>query len=110
MITKEQAMTLRHGQELHYTGNGMCKRTIGPRGGVKESITRVRVSGMCKTWKTRPEEFRVPIKYGLYESGELTHQNCELLHLPDECPIAKSQSQPCACDGESKCTEHRIDN
>lgn len=36
---------------------------------------RVRVSGKMKTWKTRPDEFRVPWKYGLYDNGEFTHRN-----------------------------------
>ena len=25
-----------------------------------------RVNGKCKTWKTRPDEFRLPVKHGLY--------------------------------------------
>ena len=36
---------------------------------------RVRVSGRCKTWKTRPTEFQLPVEYGLYESGYITHEN-----------------------------------
>lgn len=26
---------------------------------------RCRVNGKCKTWKTRPTEFRLPVKHGL---------------------------------------------
>ncbi len=36
---------------------------------------RWRINGKCKTWKTRPNEFRVPIKHGLYDYGYLTHEN-----------------------------------
>lgn len=88
MITKEQALALRYGQELHCTVVQQCKRTVGPRGGVKESIVRVRVSGKCQTWKTRPSEFRVPVKYGLYESSSITEYNAMQFHLPGDCPLA----------------------
>jgi hypothetical protein len=40
-----------------------------------------RASGKCKTWKTRPNEFKLPIKYGLYESGYLTHENAHLFEV-----------------------------
>ena len=33
---------------------------------------RARRSGMTKTWKTRPEDFRVPFKVGLKLSGQIT--------------------------------------
>lgn len=35
----------------------------------------VRVNGACKTWKTRPTHFQLPVKYGLYEHGYITHDN-----------------------------------
>jgi len=38
---------------------------------------RVRVNGKCKTWKTRPNEFALPVKYGLYGHGKITHNNCD---------------------------------
>jgi len=37
-----------------------------------------RVTGQLKVWKTRPTEFRIPIKYGMYtnyNSGYITHDN-----------------------------------
>jgi hypothetical protein len=37
---------------------------------------RVRRSGKTQTWKTRPAEFKIPVKYGLYESGYITQDNC----------------------------------
>jgi hypothetical protein len=59
MITKEQAMTAR---EFSFTNqrNGKpakCRRT-----------------GKTQTWKTRPNDFKVPVKYGLYESGYITQE------------------------------------
>jgi len=37
---------------------------------------RVRRNGSTKTWKTRPEEFKIPVKYGLYEHGYIDQNNC----------------------------------
>ena len=37
----------------------------------------VRVNGKCKTWKTRPNEFRLPVKRGLYEFGYITEKNAK---------------------------------
>lgn len=34
---------------------------------------RVRRNGRTKLWKTRPDEFRVPVKAGLRSCGEITH-------------------------------------
>jgi hypothetical protein len=34
---------------------------------------KVRRNGQTKRWKTRPEEFRIPIKMGLYNYGYITH-------------------------------------
>lgn len=89
MITKEQAVALGNGTlhaEIHCEVVRSCKRTKGPRGGEKESIARVRPSGKCKTWKTRPNEFRLPVKYGMWENGAITHQNAGSFHLADDCP------------------------
>ena len=36
---------------------------------------KVRRSGATKVWKTRPEEFKIPVKYGLYENGYITQDN-----------------------------------
>ena len=89
MITREQALQLRHGDELHY---GVCQRIVGPRGGVRYQIERWRVSGMTKTWKTRPEAFEVPIKYGLRGHSYLAGYNAHLFHLATECPLLKYEA------------------
>lgn len=54
MITKEQAMT--HSHFHHVT----AKNSDG-------TPVRCRANGTCKTWKTRPDDFRLPVKYGIKE-------------------------------------------
>lgn len=81
MVTKEQAQ---RSNEFHANG---CIQEIGPRGAIKDHIEKWRRSGATITWKTRPSEFKVPIKYGLRHSGYLTHDNAEHFHIPAECPI-----------------------
>ena len=36
------------------------------------SRLRARRNGATKTWKTRPTEFRIPIKHGMYDYGYIT--------------------------------------
>lgn len=83
MVTKEEAMTC---NEFHY---GECTRKVGPRGGVKERIVSCRRSGRTQTWVRDPERFRVPVKYGLYESGEVTNTNARDWHTADACPLRR---------------------
>lgn len=64
-VTKAQAMNLRHGDLLHHVKQRNRDGTP----------LRVRVSGKCKTWVTRPAEWRLPVKHGLYESGYVDHNN-----------------------------------
>lgn len=87
MITKEQALTA---QEFH---EEPCRRTIGPRGGVKDSVVVWRRNGATKTWKTRPNEFRVPVKYGLYSYGYIDHANAKFYHVPEDCPLLKTDGE-----------------
>jgi len=53
MLTKDQAATARG--TLYHT---KLRNADG-------TPVRCRVNGKCKTWKTRPEEFQLPVKYGL---------------------------------------------
>jgi hypothetical protein len=84
MITKAQALALHWNAEIHY---GECKKTTGPRGGVTIQIERWRPNGSCQTWKTRPAEFRQPIKFGMRGYSQLTHSNAAAFHLAEDCPI-----------------------
>ena len=70
-----QALTLKRGDVLHA---GTC----GP-----DFVERWRVNGAVKTWKTRPGEFRVPLKFGFYGHGEITHVNQHIFHRATECPF-----------------------
>lgn len=36
---------------------------------------RLRRNGKTQTWKTRPDEFRIPVKAGLKATGQLTHDS-----------------------------------
>lgn len=38
---------------------------------------RCRANGALKTWVTRPDEWRLPVKHGLKQCFYITHQNCE---------------------------------
>lgn len=87
MITREQAKTAaRDGTEFHYTGRTECRVKIGPRGGRTETVTRCRVSGQCKVWKRDQNAFRLPVKYGLYESSAIDEQNAGHFHRAEDCP------------------------
>lgn len=56
MITKQTAEALKHGDILEHVHN---KDSRG-------NPVRCRVNGKVKFWTTRPEDFRIPVKYGLY--------------------------------------------
>lgn len=90
MVTKEQLLAMNAYGELHYTGRHDCTRTIGPRGGVTENITHVRLSGRCKTWKRDQARFYQPVKYGLYESAYIDERNQADWHVPSDCPLNKA--------------------
>ena len=97
-MTKKQVLQVKYGQELHYTGKQDCQKIIGPRGKITINVVTFRVSGKVQTWKTRPD-FRVPIKYGLYEHYEIHQNNCRDFHLPQDCPL----NNPVFCvDGVSR--------
>ena len=46
---------------------------------------RWRVSGKPKTWKTRKNEVKVPVKHGLYHYGYITHENIKMFHYNGTC-------------------------
>ena len=70
-LTKAQAETLQHGDILHH----ITKRNADG------TPLRVRVSGKCQTWVRKPDEFRLPVKYGLYESGAVTDLTAGLWYV-----------------------------
>jgi len=73
MITKQQATLLRYRQELYHTTERNADGTA----------LRCRVNGPIKTWKTRPQEWRLPVKYGLRKCFYIDHSNAEEWLLDD---------------------------
>lgn len=61
-ITKDNAMTANN--FYHRTKLDSRKKPLS-----------IRRNGKTQVWKTRPNEFRVPCKYGLYEYYNLTQYN-----------------------------------
>lgn len=37
---------------------------------------KCRRNGATKVWKTRPEEFKIPVKYGMYNYFYIDQNNC----------------------------------
>lgn len=87
MITKEQAMTL---EVVHIEG---CRHWVSSRGLDRYQCQVARRNGQTQIWVTRPEDFRVPIKYGLKEFGQITPVNATWFHVPSECPIEALREQ-----------------
>jgi hypothetical protein len=65
VITKEQALAATHGTTFYNQNlRGADKRPM-----------RCRVSGKCRIWVTRPDEFVLPVKYGMYHSFTISRIN-----------------------------------
>lgn len=73
-ITIEQARALTHGKTLYMLTK---KNKDG-------TPVRWRVSGKVQTWKTRPNEFKIPVKHGLYDNGYVTHENYTIFSLTEK--------------------------
>ena len=65
MITKAQAMCANHRDE--FTHIELLN--------VDKTPVRCRVNGRCKTWKTRPNDFSLPVKHGLKSCFYITQDN-----------------------------------
>jgi hypothetical protein len=46
-------------------------------------VVHARKNGMVKTWKTRPEDFRAPFKYGLNMCFYITPDNCRFFYTTE---------------------------
>lgn len=80
-MNKDQALVT---DRFHY---GECKKVVGPRGGVTITREEWRRNGANKTWVTRPEEFLIPVKYGMRGYSAISHLNVDRFHAAEECPI-----------------------
>ena len=57
----------------------------------------VRRNGATKTWKTRPGEFRIPVKYGMYEHFYITQDDVDewsVTPLPEKPRPEKVKARP----------------
>ena len=91
MIDRDMALQLYRGENVHYTGRHQCRKIVGPRGGVTYTITSCRVTGVCKTWARDHAEFRLPVKFGLYESSAITQNNGADWHRAADCPLLRCE-------------------
>jgi len=71
MITKQDAMAADRFHENHE-----------PAG----KIFEWRRNGATQTWVTRPDEFRLPVKYGMRGYGQITQSDAHNYHRADQCP------------------------
>jgi len=91
-ITIEQAKQLTYRTEIHHK----LKNADG------KTCMVFRINGKIKLWKTRPNDFSIPIKRGLWEYHYLDHTNCNDFHLIEDChyctipncPICSKQANP----------------
>lgn len=88
MITLEQALksTEFHQEAAPVGWAGPFDRPCEGRNGP----VKWRRSGMTKTWKTRPGQFKIPVKHGLRNSDYITQDNADLVHAAEDCPAAKA--------------------
>lgn len=87
MLSNNEVMTA---TEFH---EGECFKTVGPRGGVKVSQVIWRRNGRTQTWKTRPDDFRIPVKWGLRGYDSITPANADRFHTNATCPLNHSINQ-----------------
>lgn len=80
-LTLKQAKELRHGQTVYLIGLYNADGTA----------MRARVSGAVKTWKTRPDEVKVPIKRGMYENGYITDANLASFSLEQPKSVPRNE-------------------
>lgn len=70
-VSKEQAMSV---DRFH--ANATCH---------PHKTYKWRRNGKTQTWKTRPGDFRVPVKFGLYSYSAITQDNADQWHTEGEC-------------------------
>ena len=66
-MSKEEAVRLSLGTILQHVLEKNADKTP----------LRCRVNGKCKVWKTRPMEFKLPVKHGMYDSFYITDHNAK---------------------------------
>ncbi len=74
MITKEQAIALRHGDVIYDSRYKLSNNRPA----------KWRVNGAMKLWKQSPKRFELPIKQGIYNYGYLTNHTAVGFCLTEE--------------------------
>lgn len=74
MVTVNREIALYHTGEFHHIH---LKNRDG-------TSVRCRTNGVCKTWKTRPGDFRLPVKYGLRECFYIQPHNAMDWEITDD--------------------------
>jgi len=82
-------MNLREAKSLVYGNHLYHKKWKNADG----SPYKVKVNGKPQTWKTRPNEIRIPIKRGLYEYGHITEHELNEWSLGYQSRLPKSKSR-----------------
>lgn len=80
MITQEQAdnASMFHSEGL---AQRPCDGSRGPQ--------RWRRNGRTQRWKRDPERFRIPVKFGFYDYGQITNDIAHRFHAAESCPAGK---------------------
>lgn len=86
MITKQQAIQC---DEFHF---GECKKIKGSRGGERVYVKTVRRNGETKISKTRPEEFSLPVKYGMRDAFRISEREADAYHTVIDCPLNQEEN------------------
>ena len=93
MVTKEQALNCKQFKQIYRYPKSFKEGLLSLSSRIpnykKELETAIlldkpanwRANGKCQTWKTRPDEFKLPIKHGLYDYGYITHENAHLFEV-----------------------------
>ena len=81
MITVSQAKALRPGRHIYAKGKFNADGTA----------MRAKVNGRVQTWKTRPNEVKIPYKRGLYEYGYITQHDLADFTLTEPAPRRPSR-------------------
>ena len=85
-LTKQQAMLAQHATTLYH-------RTSRNSDG---TALRARTNGRCKVWVTRPDEFKLPMKHGMYDVFYITEWNANQWSLVEPVYAKKGASHATA--------------
>lgn len=53
----------------------------------------VRRTGKTKLWKRSPKRFKIPVKFGLYQSGYIDETNVQAWHASEDCPLLSDEKR-----------------